>query len=153
MKQTWLLSTMSVDNVAPIDDEAAFKIIAFVVIFLLSLFGSYKCRFICLSNSLQVLQLQRFPPFLVVSRSSEYHSSPSLFSSTSARVCPYNECFSQHFSSSTTCALRVLPGVILSTAFVHLLQDAFGTLLTLPRESYLRHWVGLIVYAYAVCFR
>ncbi|THG95503.1 hypothetical protein EW145_g7945, partial [Phellinidium pouzarii] len=36
-------------------------------------------------------------------------------------------------------------GVILATAFVHLLQDAFETLLSLPAHSPVRHWVGLLV--------
>ncbi|KAH8111618.1 Zinc/iron permease [Phellopilus nigrolimitatus] len=36
-------------------------------------------------------------------------------------------------------------GVILSTAFVHLLQDAFETLLSLPPGSNVKHWVGLLV--------
>ncbi|EJD00313.1 Zinc/iron permease [Fomitiporia mediterranea MF3/22] len=36
-------------------------------------------------------------------------------------------------------------GVILSTAFVHLLQDAFSVLLGLPDTAPIKHWVGLIV--------
>ncbi|KAI5116903.1 hypothetical protein M0805_000798 [Coniferiporia weirii] len=38
-------------------------------------------------------------------------------------------------------------GVILATAFVHLLQDAFETLLSLPADYDVRHWVGLLVLA------
>ncbi|KAL5480491.1 hypothetical protein ACEPAI_1761 [Sanghuangporus weigelae] len=38
-------------------------------------------------------------------------------------------------------------GVILSTAFVHLLQDAFKILLKLPEGHPVRHWIGLIVLA------
>jgi zinc transporter 1/2/3 len=71
------------------------------------------------------------------------------------RIPPVLFFIGKHFGTGPSRSERVLPtvsdrrpGVILSTAFVHLLQDAFEALLhpDVKRMTRVGEWAGLLVY-------
>jgi len=110
-----------------------------MIIFVVSLFGlySYSNAWIILTTykhplSPRYQSVSRFFVFLRL-----YSSSGSILEQVSCRA-----------SGVRNALIPGFLGVILSTAFVHLLQDAFSSLQDPNVEAryHLRHWTGLIVY-------
>src|SRR6266404_1998934 len=137
-----MLPTTTRDEDPQNEGTLLFARLAFMaLIFCVSLFGRLLPTPRTLLLHLIWVQPSHFPPSQ--KRSAIYASRPSssLLENTLEQVC-------SHHGTCLYCPKPVLIlGVILSTAFVHLLQDAFDRLQDPDVRRYTRigHWTGLIV--------
>jgi hypothetical protein len=140
------LLTFSIDeDDIPSSDVGTLPLVATVIIFSVSLFGNptdscteqqplTPLRSVLLPDALQAHLLPPHPAHRLLRRQALWY-----------RCAPPSPLCAGYGAN------RRRAGVILSTAFVHLLQDAFESLLDprLRRLTVLGEWVGLLVYAAA----